>query len=377
MARPGFVCPHRAATGAARAGAAACHYPGMTDPAAHDASGRAFETLLSLCAADALGAATEFKSEASIRAQYGERIVTYQPGSVFGFAPGEATDDSQMVAATLLGYRAAGPDAPEDARHLAVLSALRDWLGAAPPDVGGLTRRALQVTARQPERLDGGALAWQESGLNGAGNGGLMRIAAPFLAGFRGEALARESAVVTALTHADPRCVHASVFLTAFMEALAASRLAASRYEAAADAALRVMERFDARLALVEAGVLGVDSQSAHAAFRERDRAARGEVRSRVRAGLAGHLTSQSGFVLDTLEAAVAHARGADWLACVEPAALLGDDSDTVACVVGALIGARGLRVPPDLRPALRLGHSWPGWERDWPCVDHLGALLP
>ncbi|WP_291429551.1 ADP-ribosylglycohydrolase family protein [Deinococcus sp.] len=332
----------------------------------------AFETLLSLCAADALGAATEFKSPASIRAQYGERIRGYQPGSVFGFAPGEATDDSQMVAATLLGYRAAGAGAPGGVAHPAVLSALRDWLAAAPPDVGGLTRRALQITLRQPERLDGGALAWQESGLNGAGNGGLMRIAAPFLAGFRGEALARESAVVTALTHADPRCVHASVFLTAFMEALAGSD-----YEAAADTALRVTEGFDARLALVEAGVLGVDSQAAHAAFRERDRAARGEVRSRVRAGLTGHVTSQSGFVLDTLEAAVAHARGADWLECVEPAALLGDDSDTVACVVGALIGARGLRVPPQLRPALRLGHSWPGWERDWPCVDHLGALLP
>ena len=80
---------------------------------------------------------------------------------------------------------------------------------------------------------------------------------------------------------------------------------------------------------------------------------------------------------LDTLEAALVHARGADWLACVEPAALLGDDSDTVACVVGALIGARGLTVPSGLRPELRLGHSWPGWERGWPGAEHLPPLVP
>ncbi|GAA5440096.1 ADP-ribosylglycohydrolase family protein [Deinococcus caeni] len=105
----------------------------MTDlpahaPAAPDrrtGADRRTEALLSLCAADALGAATEFKSPDSIRAQYGEQIRTYQPGSVFGFAPGEATDDSQMTVATLLGYRQAAAADPES-RHRAVLAALRD-----------------------------------------------------------------------------------------------------------------------------------------------------------------------------------------------------------------------------------------------------------
>lgn len=68
----------------------------MTDPHLH--------TLLSLTAADALGAATEFKTPEAIRARYGETFTDYQPGSVFGFAPGEGTDDSQMTVATLLGY---------------------------------------------------------------------------------------------------------------------------------------------------------------------------------------------------------------------------------------------------------------------------------
>ncbi|GGM12941.1 ADP-ribosylglycohydrolase family protein [Deinococcus aerophilus] len=321
---------------------------------------RALTTLLSLAAADALGAATEFKSPERIRAEYGETFTDYQPGSVFGFAPGEATDDSQMVAATLLGYgRREGLNG--------VRTALREWLAAGPPDVGILTRSALGAGT-----LDGGVRAWQASAYNSAGNGGLMRIAAVWIAGFRGAELARESAGVTALTHADPRCVYASVFLTAWLEALDGGQA----YGAAAESALKLTDDFDARAALLDAGIFGVDTREAHTAFRDRERGARAEVRARVRAGLGGHLTSQSGYVLDTLEAAVRHAGADTWMGCVQPAVLLGDDSDTVACVVGAIAGARGLAVPPGLLPALRLGHSWPGWERRWPCTEHLPGVV-
>ncbi|MVN85530.1 ADP-ribosylglycohydrolase [Deinococcus sp. HMF7620] len=319
-------------------------------------------TLLSLCAADALGAATEFKTPAAITAQYGPLFRSYQPGSVFAFAPGEATDDSQMVVATLLGYhRGQG--------HAGVLAALREWLSTGPPDVGGLTRQALSLGAGT---LDGGARAWSSSGHASAGNGGLMRVAAVWLAGFEGAALATESAVVTALTHTDPRCVHASVFLTALLAALAQG----AAYEDASQAALVIMDTFDARAALLDAGVLGLETQAAHAAFRAADREARAAVRARVRSGRAGAVVSQSGYVLDTLEAALAHGRRADWWACIEPAVLLGDDSDTVACVAGAIAGARGLEVPPALLPALRLGHDWPGWARTWACTAQLPGVL-
>ncbi|GAA5514023.1 ADP-ribosylarginine hydrolase Tri1 [Deinococcus carri] len=317
-------------------------------------------TLLSLTAADALGAATEFKTPDAIRARYGERITSYQPGSVFGFAPGEGTDDSQMTLATLLGY--AGGRGLEG-----VLDALRAWLDAGPPDVGGLTRAALR-----PGTLDGGARAWAASGFQSAGNGGLMRIAAVWVAGCTGEALARESAAVTALTHTDPRCVHASVFLTAFLEALHAGQ----PYREAAEAALHVLDGLDARRVLLDAGIFSLNTREANDALREREREARAQVRARVRSGLGGHVTSQSGFVLDTLEAALAHARADTWLGCVEPAALLGDDSDTVACVVGAIAGARGLELPAHLLPPLRLGHTWPGWEREWACTAHFPAVL-
>ncbi|GGL73533.1 ADP-ribosylglycohydrolase [Deinococcus aerolatus] len=316
--------------------------------------------LLSLAAADALGAATEFKTPQAIAARYGESVTQYQSGSVFGFAPGEATDDTQMVVATLLGY------ARRDGLT-GVVHALSEWLAAGPPDVGGLTGAALRVAS-----LDGGARAWQASGFEGAGNGGLMRIAAVWIAGFRGTALACEAAAVTALTHPDPRCVYASVFLTAFLEALAGGQ----PYVGAASEALAVTDDFDARTVLLDAGIFGVKTQGAHAAFRDRERGARAEIRARVRSGLGGGLTSQSGFVLDTLEAALKHAGAGTWQACVEPAVLLGDDSDTVACVVGAVAGARGLAVPAHLLTPLRLGHSWPGWQRDWACTEHFPALV-
>nr|WP_246581157.1 ADP-ribosylglycohydrolase family protein [Deinococcus aestuarii] len=317
-------------------------------------------TLLSLTAADALGAATEFKTPGAIRARYGDHITDYQPGSVFGFAPGEGTDDSQMTVATLIG--SARGEGPEGVR-----AALREWLDAGPPDVGSLTRAALRYGT-----LDGGARAWTASGFESAGNGGLMRVSAVWIAGFTGGALAHESAVVTALTHADARCIHASVFLTAFLEALHGG----APYRDGAEVALAAMDGLDARTALLDAAIFGLGTREAHAAFRERDRAARAGVRARVRSGLDGRITSQSGFVLDTLEAAVARARADTWPGGVEPAVLGGDDSDTVACVVGAIVGARGLPVPEHLLPPLRLGHSWPGWERGWACTEHFPAVV-
>lgn len=316
--------------------------------------------LLSLAAADALGAATEFKTPETIRAHYGDTFTDYQAGSVFGFAPGEATDDTQMVVATLLGYQ-------KKAGLNGVLDGLLDWIRTHPPDVGGLTRSALHAG-----RLDGGVKAWAYSGFQSAGNGGLMRIAAVWLAGFRGAELARESVLVTALTHADPRCVFASVFLTAFMAELAGG----AAYRPAAEAALKVMDACDARRILLDAELLGIDSIEANHAFQKAEREARAQIRARVRSGLDGKITSQSGFVLDTLEAAVAQAGAETWLGCVESAVLLGDDSDTVACVVGAIAGARGLEVPPHLLPALRLGHTWAGWQRDWPCTEHFTEVL-
>lgn len=317
-------------------------------------------TLYSIAAADALGAATEFKTPETIQKVYGDRFTDYQPGSVFNFAPGEATDDTQMVIATLLGYH-------KDKGLTGVLEGYQDWLSTGPPDVGGLTRQALHFNA-----LDGGIKAWIASNYQSAGNGGLMRISAVWLNGFRGEALAQQSVLVTALTHADPRCIYASVFFNAFLEALAVQQ----NYKEAAQHGINVMDEINAREVLLDAELFNAETLTANQAFKNAEREARSQIRARVRQGLNKHITSQSGYVLDTLEAALAHASASTWLACIEPAVLLGDDSDTVACIAGAIAGTRGLTVPEHLLPALRLGHSWTGWTRKWPCTEHFPKIL-
>ncbi|PYE52019.1 ADP-ribosylglycohydrolase family protein [Deinococcus yavapaiensis] len=310
--------------------------------------------LRSLAVADALGAATEFQRPEDIAARL-PRVTGYHEGSPFGFAPGEATDDTQMTVATLLGY-ASG-------RGLTgVLNALRTWAGSDPPDVGTLTRAALRVG-----RVNGGVRAWEASGRTSAGNGGLMRVAAVFIAGMRGESLLHEAARVTALTHADPRCVLASVFLVAFLEALEAR----VPYAAAAEWALSCARTVDVPMALRD--LLDEHDAQGYAALVPD---AFASVESAVRGGLRGEAPSQSGFVLDTLRAAVARANGESWMDCVASVVLRGEDSDTVACVVGAILGARGLEAPAHLLPALRLGHDWPGWSRAWPCDAHFERVV-
>ena len=90
---------------------------------------------------------------------------------------------------------------------------------------------------------------------------------------------------------------------------------------------------------------------------------------------LEGQTVSQSGYVLDTLQAALALQKHAEsWPEVAEAAALAGDDSDTVACVAGAIAGARGFDVPPDLLPGLRVGASWGDWQCECPstCLAEL-----
>jgi ADP-ribosylglycohydrolase len=103
---------------------------------------------------------------------------------------------------------------------------------------------------------------------------------------------------------------------------------------------------------------------------------ARHALNAAVETGLDATVESQSGFVLHTLGAAVAHGGASDWQTGVERAARLGDDSDTVACVAGAILGGRGLLPPPARLAPLRLGHTWPGWQREWRCAEHFGRVV-
>lgn len=314
--------------------------------------------LLGLAAADALGAATEFQSPDQIAKRFPQGLKAYASGSPFGFLPGESTDDSQMTLATLCGLKGGTMNAEEVLRHYL------DWLKHRPPDVGNLTRNALSL-ARQGEGQRAGMLAWVGGGMDNAGNGGLMRVAGVYLAGLTGTELTDMAVRVTSLTHTDPRCLLASVFMVKLLEQL--ERLNVVYGDAVLTAWEETATEVPTMVAALEAQQCFESRTLTAQAYTEWLQQALPDVKHRVLSGLEGQTVSQSGYVLDTLQAALALQQHAEsWLEVAEAAALAGDDSDTVACVAGAIAGARGFDVPPDLLPGLRVGASWGDWQREW-----------
>ncbi|MGO4957975.1 ADP-ribosylglycohydrolase family protein [Luteococcus sp. Sow4_B9] len=308
---------------------------------------RRIQTLLGIACADALGAATEFRSPAEIAAQFSpDDFASFQPGSPFGFEPGEATDDTQMLVARLLR-----PGDP--------LGAYRRWLAGGPPDVGNLTREALQR---------GGLQAWESSGCHSAGNGGLMRVASVWIEGLVSEPLIAAAILDTALTHIDPRCTAASTVLVAAMDRLAHG----DDYRDAWLGALEDVRRQDLPALLASLGITGPGAQRWQTSAE-----GFGLVERAVLDGLAGTPCPQSGYVLHTLQCAVQHGAARTWSDGVVPVVMGGDDADTVAAVTAAVLGARGLTAPDRLTGSVRLGADWDGWQRTCLLADHVETLVP
>ncbi|MDR6218122.1 ADP-ribosylglycohydrolase family protein [Deinococcus soli (ex Cha et al. 2016)] len=329
-------------------------------------------TLLGLAIGDALGAPTEFKTAAEVQRRWPDGFTTFQPGSPFGFAAGEATDDTQMTLATLSGLQdSASPPVPAALRHFIT------WNRSGPPDVGRQTHTAL--LARAPV---GGWVTWLAEGGDAAGNGGLMRAAAPFIHGLRGESLRRVTLSTVALTHPDPRCLISSVLLADLLERLQTTGDVDRAARAATDAAITYVQRS------------GLDHLTEDGLFLDRD--ARDDTRTRtlvaarwpqavqsaaeaahacVTSALQGKRTTPSGYTLDTLQNALATGTGETYLDVVLPHALRGGDSDTTAAVAGALAGGRRLPLPDDLAATVRVGHTWGDWQRQW-TVQHAAQRL-
>ena len=221
-----------------------------------------------------------------------------------------------------------------------------------------------------------------------AGNGSLMRATAPYVAGYRGEALLAAAAVDSALTHPDPRCVAACVWYSATLEA-AHMIDEPHRFADAVDrglAALRQAPVFD----WLESSASGV--VRAWSTFTGRWAGARAEVSDRVRAALGGEFIDclrtswqkwPTGFVLDTLaQATWAATQGSTADESIRLAVLHGGrDADTIGAIAGGLVGARfGRRAlehwDATLLDELRLGYHWPDVRTDGPFVGLLEGLV-
>lgn len=294
--------------------------------------------LIGLALGDALGAPLEFLSREQIAATWGE-VRDLLGGGWLNVDPGEYTEDTQLAVALGGSIAALGYVDPADIARRFVA-----WLQGEPTDVGKLTRTALRYHEQGIPWQEVGPRVCQELAGRCAGNGSVMRCAPVGLFhALRPDQLVRDSALTSALTHADPQPVWGSIAVN-----LAIAELVAGR---SADLIPRIAEQIEeprVRQTLLKAPKL-----------------ARKDVRS-------------GGYVLETLSAAFWALENHHGFEDVVVAAInLGDDADTVGAVAGALAGAReGVGAIPECWQK-QLQHAEPLAElaRALHRVAHLPAL--
>jgi ADP-ribosylglycohydrolase len=227
---------------------------------------------------------------------------------------------------------------------------LRFWLLGLPAGIGFATLRAiLKLWIGLPPRL---------SGVFSAGNAPAMRIA---LVGVcYGEDVPRMRALVraaTRITHTDLKAQHGSTAI-----ALAAHFAATESREIRPDEYLRAFEPLCGR----DAGILRLLRAVA-------DSIARGED-AHAYAATIGCAKGVSGFVYHTVPVAlhVWFRRQSDFRGALLETVRLGGDTDTIAAIVGALIGARVGKegIPTEWLRDLR------EWPRTQAWMEELGARL-
>ena len=132
------------------------------------------------------------------------------------------------------------------------------------------------------------------------------------------------------LTHPDPRSLGACWVLVATLEALLDGASPADAWRSALD---------EVDGAKLDQPIQARFGPQRGALIRERLPEARAAIRDAVECGLTGQWRSQSGYVIDTLEAAVAASLAPSFLDGILPIVARGDDSDTVAAIAGAAPG--------------------------------------
>ena len=277
---------------------------------------RAAGVLVASAAGDALGAAYEFGP----RCAAGD--VEMGRGALTGRDAGSWTDDTDL---SVCVAQAAAAGLPLDARAGldAVAGDLLRWYGSGPPDIGNQTRGVLSA-ARAPADVPAAALDYQRAHPHAAGNGSLMRTGPVALAHLGDdEALATAARAVSSLTHPHPLAGDACVLWCAAIDrAVRSGTLEGPR----AGVPLLPPERRAYWADVIDAA----------------ERVPVDELRD-------------NGFVVTALQAAwrsiVATADGAGnggagngpahLESALRAAVAIGGDTDTVAAIAGALLGAR------------------------------------
>ncbi|MFN2557901.1 MAG: ADP-ribosylglycohydrolase family protein [Nitriliruptorales bacterium] len=298
---------------------------------------RAAGALLGLACGDALGAGYEFATPPQGEA---EMI----GGGLGDWEPGEWTDDTEM-ALCIAEVTATGT-----VDLMAVAERFLDWYRGGPADVGIQTAAVLSAAERARDLPRVAAAYYRDNPEGAAGNGSLTRTAPIALAHLGDDdALAAAAMEVSALTHGDPLAGEACVL-----------------WCVAIDRALR-----EGRLHGVWEG-LDLLSPASRDDWAARLDEARRQPPETFR---------PNGFVVTALQAAysaITHTPVPAQLPCVHfqhalhAAVRIGDDTDTVAAIAGALLGARWGASALPFRWRRQL-HGWPGYrDRD---LIRLGVL--
>lgn len=294
---------------------------------------RASGVLLGQACGDALGVPYEFAPALAT----GE-VPRMSGGGLGGYAPGEWSDDTQM-AVCIAQVTADGTPAGSDTGMSGIAGNFLRWLDSHPADIGAQTSAVLGSARRgggdQVGMLDASRVLHERTGRT-AGNGALMRtgIIGVTRLDDRGQTAAAARAVAE-LTHWDPVAGDSCVL---WSEAV--------------------------RRAAVD-GVLDLRSGLDLLPLGQRDRWARWVEEAQTREP--GSFTG-NGYTVTALQAAwsaIVHTDHGDGdpahlVRALHAAVRIGHDTDTVAAIAGALLGARyGVSaVPFDLR---RTVHGWPG----------------
>ena len=311
------------------------------DPVSFDVLDRASGVLLGQACGDALGVPYEFdyppEGEAEMRG-----------GGLGPYAPGEWSDDTQMaICVARVSERGGALDTEAELDEIA--AAFEEWFARGATDVGAQTRTVLDDAAR----LEGSPSARLVSASERlhlrtgktAGNGALMRTGVVGLVALTDrEATAQAATAVARLTHADPLAAESCVL---WSEAI---RVAVTE------------ERLDLRSGLDLLPADRRDLWSAWIADAEAERpvADLGNNGFTVTAlQAAWHAIYRSPFFsageITEYDHVVSHLPDA-----LHRAVRIGGDTDTVAAIAGALLGARhGTRYIP--REWAFAVHGWPG----------------
>ncbi len=304
---------------------------------------RACGVLLAAACGDALGAGYEFGSAPLPPTGTPPGMIG---GGLGGFAPGEWTDDTAQAYA-IAEVAATGADLRDEAALTQIAQRFADWFADEPPDVGIQTGKILSAAGRHPTSAEMRAAAralFERTG-HAAGNGSLMRTGAVALAHLDDpEALVDAAMAVSLLTHGDPQAGEACALWCLFI-----------------------------RHAVLTGSLDDVRSNLAH--LPEESRGWWAERLDEAEAQEPAAFREKNGWVVRALQAAwsaIMHtpvpaeepARGS--FACLhlqralEAAVRIGHDTDTVAAIAGALLGARwGVSAIPS---AWRMQvHGWPG----------------